>query len=157
MDNRLTLFLGESMSFDWKTMIGISRVKRDIDVLGKLLLPTLRAMYTEAYRQEKQIPERVEVALQNLVPKVLEKAKRQVVLLELRSKADRMRPHLWHAPAVPEFKPLIEERNKLHDRLREIEKEITQTRRKLRLQKFMKVAKEEGIEVTDEELRWLGL
>jgi len=145
------------MPFDWKTMIGISRVKRDIDVLGKLLFPTLRAMYTEAYRKRKEIPERVEVALRNLVPKVQEKAKRQVVLLELRSKADEMRPYLWYDPAVPEFKPLIEERNKLHSRLREIEEEITQTRRKLRLQKFLKVAKEEGIEVTQEELRWLGL
>jgi len=145
------------MSFDWKTMRGISQVKRDIDVLGKLLLPTLKAMYTEAYRQKKQIPERVEVALRNLVPKVLQKAKRQVVLLELRSKADRMRPYLWHDSAIPEFEPLEEERSKLHSRLREIEKEKAQIRQKLRLQRFLKVAKEEGIEVTEKELRWLGL
>jgi len=145
------------MCFDRKSLIGISRVKEDIDVLAQLLLPTLEQMYTQAYRQQKEIPERVKVALKNLVPKVLEKAKRQVLLLELRDQADRMKPSLWHDPSVPEFKPLIEERNQLYSRLREIEQEITQTRQKLRLQKFLKLSRGKGIEVTQEELRWLRL
>jgi len=138
-------------------MIGISRVKRDIDVLGKLLYPTLRAMYTEAYHRQKKIPERVEVALRNLVPEVLERAKRQVVLLKLRDKASEMKPDLWREDTVPELKPLIKERNKLYARIREIGNEITRTKKKLGLQRFLKVAKEEGISVSEEELRWLGL